>query len=81
MVSNLEYASPATVLFQRLSVVATEGLLLGAAWLAARQRPRAARLAALFLAAANPGLLLVDHMHFQYNGVLMGGWVSGWGKG
>ncbi|KAL4420176.1 hypothetical protein ABPG77_008312 [Micractinium sp. CCAP 211/92] len=71
-VANLEYASPATVAFQRLSVIATEGVLLFAAWFATRRRPRGVRLAALFLAAANPGLLLVDHMHFQYNGMLLG---------
>lgn len=40
-----------------------------------RHRPRRARLVALFLAGAHPGLLLVDHVHFQYNGVLLGGWV------
>lgn len=107
VVSNLEYASPATLLFQRLSVIATEGLLLFAAWHATRcctcggrpaahspcpccapagplllftappalrrRRPRSVRLAALFVAGANPGLLLVDHMHFQYNGMLLGG--------
>ncbi|KAI3428699.1 hypothetical protein D9Q98_007523 [Chlorella vulgaris] len=72
VVSNLDYASPATVLFQRLSVMATESVLLVASWHATRHQVRSVRLAALFLTAANPGLLMVDHMHFQYNGMLLG---------
>lgn len=128
VVSNLDYASPATVLFQRLSVMATESVLLVASWHATRQahpyfhtsyfslpaavcvrqatqllpatvllpaattiqpycathapccrhQVRSVRLAALFLTAANPGLLMVDHMHFQYNGMLLGGCRRRW---
>eukprot|EP00887_Chlorella_sp_A99_P001593 scaffold8.g1593.t1 len=100
------YSSPATVLFQRLTVIATEAVLLVAAWFATRRalpsvflgmaespvtldrpsppatavmcplshrrRTHGQRLAALFLVAAHPGLLMVDHIHFQYNGLLLG---------
>ncbi|KAJ9530420.1 hypothetical protein QJQ45_000798 [Haematococcus lacustris] len=76
VVTNLGYASPATVLFQRLSVIGTDLLLLAGAAALARQlnlqqRP-AAGLLLFTLIACNAGLLLVDHIHFQYNGVLMG---------
>ena len=71
-VNNLGYASDATVLFQRLSVLLSEGLLVWATWHAAAGLPRARRLLALFLVAAHPGLVIVDHIHFQYNGVLLG---------
>ena len=84
-VANLMYASPATVLFQRLSVVATDAVLFlailhytrgmsafsglkdGDATGAARQR-----WIVTLLAFTNPGLMIVDHIHFQYNGVLLG---------
>ena len=72
VVSNLNYASEATVAFQRTTVVVTEGVLLLAAYLfSKRVRPGAFALLG-FLVALNPGLLVVDHIHFQYNGLLLG---------
>ncbi|KAG2493559.1 hypothetical protein HYH03_008373 [Edaphochlamys debaryana] len=84
VLTNLGYDSDAAVLFQRFSVMATDAVLLLAAYLLARGvgaapfSPRAGASAAsagccLFLLLATcAGLLLVDHVHFQYNGVLMG---------
>lgn len=77
-VDNLRYASEGTVLFQRLTVIVTDGVLLAGAWaLCAALWPRgrgdtAASAVAVALACLNCGLLLVDHVHFQYNGFLLG---------
>ena len=77
-VDNLRYASDATILFQRLTVIVTDGVLLAGAWaLCASLWPRrngdtAASAVAIALACLNCGLLLVDHVHFQYNGFLLG---------
>jgi alpha-1,3-glucosyltransferase len=71
-VTNLNYASLETIRFQRYSVIFTEGLLLAATWWATRRWPVCRRRLALFLVAANPGIIIVDHMHFQYNGILLG---------
>ncbi|XP_038137460.1 probable dolichyl pyrophosphate Glc1Man9GlcNAc2 alpha-1,3-glucosyltransferase [Cyprinodon tularosa] len=80
-VENLNYASPSTVLFQRLSVVFTDLLFIYAVKECCRcvqvqkgsvevlNRPSFV-LAVLLL--WNFGLLLVDHIHFQYNGFLFG---------
>ncbi|KAM3869037.1 dolichyl pyrophosphate Glc1Man9GlcNAc2 alpha-1,3-glucosyltransferase [Diretmus argenteus] len=81
LLQNQDYASPSTVVFQRLSVICTDLVFI----YAARECCRAVReekgskdvlrrpsfiLAVLLL--WNFGLLIVDHIHFQYNGFLFG---------
>ena len=73
-VENLGHASAATVLFQRATVAASE-LALAAAVAACVRRHRLRGNRATFAVAASllsPGVLLVDHVHFQYNGMLLG---------
>jgi alpha-1,3-glucosyltransferase len=72
-VANLNYSSWQTVYFQRSSVVASELFLLFALHKfvdksASKETAQAAALA-VFL---SPGLLVIDHIHFQYNGFLYG---------
>lgn len=73
VVSNLGYDSDATVLFQRLSVCATS-LVLAAAMLHATRadKDNVKGLTAILLVTANAGLIMVDNIHFQYNGILLG---------
>ncbi|OCT93293.1 hypothetical protein XELAEV_18016359mg [Xenopus laevis] len=80
-VENLNYASQETVLFQRFSVIITDLLFIFAARQCCKcvngrkdrrdllQKPPFV-LAVLLL--WNFGLLIVDHIHFQYNGFLSG---------
>ncbi|KAM8741757.1 dolichyl pyrophosphate Glc1Man9GlcNAc2 alpha-1,3-glucosyltransferase [Acanthopagrus schlegelii] len=81
LVENLNYDSPATVLFQRLSVIFTDLVYIFAVRECCRcvQEQKGSRdisnrpsfvLAVLLL--WNFGLLIVDHIHFQYNGFLFG---------
>jgi alpha-1,3-glucosyltransferase len=66
--------SPAILAFQRGSVMAADAALAAAAWLATTPLADPASRALTFaLLVASPGLLLVDHIHFQYNG-----WLCGW---
>lgn len=84
-VDNLDYSSHSTVLFQRMSVVGTDFVLalgtnaltdslphlssrLGTKWLGRFPRPTVLT----WLIMSNAGLLMVDHVHFQYNGFLTG---------
>ena len=86
IVSAMPYASAGTVAYQRLTVMASDALLLaGASAMTASpatESTASAGAAAAFgispsvatiaLVVLNPGLLLVDHVHFQYNGMLIG---------
>jgi alpha-1,3-glucosyltransferase len=84
--SALGYASWRTVLFQRLSVMATDAVLYAGVASALAARPSAAPAASaargargallralpFALVVCDAGLLLIDHVHFQYNGMLLG---------
>lgn len=72
-VDNLEYASIATVMFQRVTVIAGDLVLFTGAYSAGSSAggPNAG-LMAIALVMLNPALLIVDHIHFQYNGMLLG---------
>jgi len=79
--TNLNYSSENTILFQRLSVIVTDLVFGLGAWrvanslsnlkltsLAGVQR----EVVVFLLLLSNFGLFIVDHIHFQYNGFLFG---------
>ena len=75
-VRNLNYDSWETVCFQRSSVIVTELFLVFALqkFVDSCTTPttkRAATAAAISV-LLSPGLLIIDHIHFQYNGFLYG---------
>ncbi|KAI1489192.1 glycosyl transferase [Biscogniauxia mediterranea] len=75
LISNLEYDSWKTVYFQRLTVIVTELILLYALQLFIDSTHGVARRAAQAAAVSiflSPGLLIIDHIHFQYNGAMYG---------
>ncbi|ORY96168.1 glycosyltransferase family 57 protein [Syncephalastrum racemosum] len=72
-IQNLNYDSNSTILFQRLTVIASDLVL----YLALKRYVQSFGKRNLHLLVAgsilmHPGLLIVDHMHFQYNGFLYG---------
>jgi len=74
-VSNLNYASWATVAFQRSTVIITELLLVYALHVYASTAVPSAKKQAHAVALSillSPGFLIIDHIHFQYNGFLYG---------
>ena len=63
------------VKFQRMTVLLSDVVLYVGAWLAAHAvNPNNGQKAfvAAVLVCANPGLFLLDHIHFQYNAMLLG---------
>ncbi|XP_015119178.1 probable dolichyl pyrophosphate Glc1Man9GlcNAc2 alpha-1,3-glucosyltransferase [Diachasma alloeum] len=73
-VDNLNYASGRTVLFQRATVMISDlALVYGVREMGKVYSTSFNSFAAFsFLTLCNMGLLVVDHIHFQYNGFLLG---------
>ncbi|KAL2181618.1 glycosyltransferase family 57 protein [Thermothelomyces heterothallicus CBS 202.75] len=74
-VYNLEYDSWQTVYFQRFTVIITELLLVYSLQLFVDSSHGASKRAAQAAAISillSPGLFIIDHIHFQYNGVMYG---------
>lgn len=70
---NLYYASAATIMFQRLSVIVSElfyAFSLFQYCVKCLHSGDLQRWTLFILAFMTPGLLIVDHIHFQYNGFL-----------
>lgn len=65
------------VIFQRLTVIASDlilffGVQIMSSALSIRETQRALKHDYRMLVVMNSGLLLLDHIHFQYNGMLLG---------
>eukprot|EP00897_Mesotaenium_endlicherianum_P001272 jgi/Mesen1/1172/ME000124S00207 len=69
---GLNYASPVTILFQRATVVALDSVLFFGTYRFCRGMAEGKRRLAMAAVLLCPGLLMVDHVHFQYNGFLLG---------
>ncbi|KAF1776568.1 Glycosyl transferase, ALG6/ALG8 [Phytophthora cactorum] len=81
-ISSTPVFSPSIVLFQRLSVILSDIVLFYALHAYCSSWPtvtttewafsKAKRLAIMLITVLDAGLLYVDHIHFQYNGMLLG---------
>ncbi|KAJ4338260.1 glycosyl transferase [Didymella glomerata] len=72
-VKDLNYDSWQTIYFQRTTVIATELVLVYALHLYVKtSKSKVTAHAAALSILLSPGLLIIDHIHFQYNGFLYG---------
>ncbi|GAQ91618.1 alpha-1,3-glucosyltransferase [Klebsormidium nitens] len=69
---GLEYDAPMAVLYMRATVMLSDVLLFFAVHNYACSLPASKRALAAGAVIFSPGLIMVDHIHFQYNGVLLG---------
>lgn len=72
-IQNLGYDSWQTIYFQRASVIVSEFILIYALnrFIEASPTKKTAHASALAI-LLSPGLLIIDHIHFQYNGAMYG---------
>eukprot|EP01114_Cavostelium_apophysatum_P021033 TRINITY_DN7220_c0_g1_i1.p1 TRINITY_DN7220_c0_g1~~TRINITY_DN7220_c0_g1_i1.p1 ORF type:complete len:518 (-),score=58.58 TRINITY_DN7220_c0_g1_i1:163-1716(-) len=73
-ISEAPYRSYQTVLFQRFTVILTDMVYMLALYTFANSSKCSPKAKVIFFGvlAFNPGLLMLDHVHFQYNGMLFG---------
>ncbi|XP_057495940.1 probable dolichyl pyrophosphate Glc1Man9GlcNAc2 alpha-1,3-glucosyltransferase [Actinidia eriantha] len=69
---GLNYKSPSVIIFQRLTVMVSDMVLIYGIYRLGRKLGSRERNLIWILVVWSPGLLIVDHMHFQYNGFLLG---------
>ena len=77
VIKNLNYKSVQTVLFQRLSVIMTDlmlavGVKICCNAITHHKQENDGTFWLPILILTNAGLFIVDHIHFQYNGFLLG---------
>nr|XP_043622479.1 probable dolichyl pyrophosphate Glc1Man9GlcNAc2 alpha-1,3-glucosyltransferase [Erigeron canadensis] len=70
--NGLNYKALSVIIFQRLSVIASDTILIYSVYNLTRNLESKKRFLILMLVIWSPGLLIVDHVHFQYNGFLLG---------
>lgn len=71
VLENLDYHSFETLVFQRSTVIATDLLLFFSVLFYSSSLSLGQRNTLLLLILLNPGLIIVDNIHFQYNGMLL----------
>ncbi|CAH0628892.1 unnamed protein product [Chrysodeixis includens] len=69
--TNLNYKSEMTILFQRLSVIVLDFVYINSVKNLSTYVGNG-KLLVFILLVTSPGLLMIDHIHFQYNGFLYG---------
>ncbi|GAA5982832.1 hypothetical protein JCM5350_003002 [Sporobolomyces pararoseus] len=72
---NLGYEAPSAIAFQRATVIVSELVLVFAVlrWAGKTLKPDSTTSFAIAASLLfHPGLIIVDHIHFQYNGFLLG---------
>ncbi|KAF7278925.1 hypothetical protein GWI33_007828 [Rhynchophorus ferrugineus] len=74
IVENIGYSSEKTILFQRLSVIVTDLVYIYGVSRVCKALAKSWRSDVVLpiLLITNCGLIMVDHIHFQYNGILYG---------
>ncbi|XP_070033114.1 dolichyl pyrophosphate Glc1Man9GlcNAc2 alpha-1,3-glucosyltransferase isoform X1 [Nicotiana tomentosiformis] len=69
---GLNYKSQPTIYFQRLTVILSDFVLVFGIYRLTRNLGYKERVLIWVLVIFSPGLVIVDHLHFQYNGFLLG---------